>query len=89
MRFRIPVLATLAVAAIGVWAVLAQSPADALEQGFQNPPDSAWPRVRWHWMTGNITWDGVQADMDWMKQVGIRGLQSFDAGSGPNLAEHT
>jgi hypothetical protein len=32
-------------------------------------------------MNGNVTWDGAQADMDWMKRVGIRGLQSFDAGT--------
>jgi hypothetical protein len=75
-----PRLAALAVTVMGAWAVLAQNPGDALERGFQNPPDSARPRVWWHWMNGNITWEGVQADMDWMKRVGIRGLQSFDAG---------
>jgi hypothetical protein len=31
-------------------------------------------------MNGNVTWDGVQKDMEWMKRVGIAGLQSFDAG---------
>jgi hypothetical protein len=31
-------------------------------------------------MNGNISWDGVQKDMEWMKRVGIAGLQSFDAG---------
>lgn len=31
-------------------------------------------------MNGNITWDGVRKDMEWMKRVGIAGLQSFDAG---------
>lgn len=51
-----------------------------LEQGFLNPPHSAKPRVWWHWMNGNITWEGAKADMDWMKRVGIAGLQSFDAG---------
>jgi glyoxylase-like metal-dependent hydrolase (beta-lactamase superfamily II) len=53
---------------------------DPLVAGFQSPPDSAHPRVWWHWMNGNVTWDGVQKDMDWMKRVGIAGLQSFDAG---------
>jgi len=32
---------------------------DALERGFQNPPDSAKPRVWWHWMNGNITKEGI------------------------------
>src|SRR5579883_1446714 len=53
---------------------------DPLLAGFQAPPDAAHPRVWWHWMNGNITWDGVQKDMEWMKRVGIAGLQSFDAG---------
>lgn len=54
--------------------------ADPMIAGFQAPPDDARPRVWWHWMNGNITWDGVQKDMEWMKRVGIAGLQSFDAG---------
>jgi len=53
---------------------------DPLLAGFQAPPESARPRVWWHWMNGNITWDGARKDMDWMKRVGIAGLQSFDAG---------
>lgn len=57
-----------------------QPPADALLAGFQSPPDTAHPRVWWHWMNGNVSWDGVQKDMEWMKRVGIAGLQSFDAG---------
>ncbi|WP_321373102.1 glycosyl hydrolase [uncultured Draconibacterium sp.] len=51
-----------------------------LKHGFLNPPDAAKPRVWWHWMNGNVTWEGAKADMDWMKRVGIGGLQSFDAG---------
>ena len=60
-------------------AVRAQSPDPLLSQ-FQSPPDTARPRVWWHWMNGNVTWDGAKKDMDWMKRVGIAGLQSFDAG---------
>jgi hypothetical protein len=50
-----------------------------LEAGFQNPPDSAKPRVWWHWMNGNITKEGIKADLMWMKRVGIGGFQNFDA----------
>ena len=53
---------------------------DALFAGFQNPGEAARPRVWWHWMNGNVTWDGAKKDMDWMKRVGIAGLQAFDAG---------
>lgn len=52
----------------------------ALKEGFQSPPQSARPRVWWHWMNGNVTWEGAKADMDWMHRVGIGGLQAFDAG---------
>jgi hypothetical protein len=52
---------------------------DALLQGFQAPPASARPRVWWHWMNGNITKEGIRLDLDWMKRVGIGGVQNFDA----------
>jgi hypothetical protein len=50
-----------------------------LESVFQNPPDSAKPRVWWHWMNGNITKEGIKADLEWMHRVGIGGFQNFDA----------
>ena len=50
-----------------------------LEAGFLNPPDSAKPRVWWHWMNGNITKEGIKSDLLWMKRVGIGGFQNFDA----------
>jgi hypothetical protein len=50
-----------------------------IESGFVNPPDSARPRVWWHWMNGNITKEGIRADLEWMHRVGIRGFQNFDA----------
>jgi len=59
---------------------LAQNAPDPLKKGFEDPPSTARPRVWWHWMNGNITWDGAQKDMDWMKRVGIAGMQAFDAG---------
>jgi hypothetical protein len=55
----------------------AQNP--TLEEQFQDPPQSARPRVWWHWMNGNITKDGIAKDMAWMKRVGIGGMQNFDA----------
>ncbi len=52
---------------------------NSLLSGFQNPPNSAKPRVWWHWMNGNITKDGIQKDMEWMNRIGIGGFQNFDA----------
>jgi hypothetical protein len=66
-------------ALVGAWIVPAQKSGDALERGFQNPPESAKPRVWWHWMNGNITKEGIKLDLEWMKRVGIGGFQNFDA----------
>jgi len=52
---------------------------DALKTGFQDPPQSARPRVWWHWMNGNITKEGIKLDLDWMHRVGLAGFQNFDA----------
>src|SRR6266699_7171271 len=56
-----------------------QSSRDALESMFLDPPDSAKPRVWWHWMNGNITKEGIKLDLEWMHRVGIGGFQNFDA----------
>jgi len=59
-----------------------------LEEGFLNPPESARPRVWWHWMNGNITKEGIRADLEWMHRVGIGGFQNFDASlSTPQIVE--
>ncbi|HYW48388.1 MAG TPA: glycosyl hydrolase, partial [Bryobacteraceae bacterium] len=80
--------AAASIALIGAWAVLGQTQGDPLLRGFQNPPDSAKPRVWWHWMSGNITKVGIKADLEWMKRVGIAGFQNFDAGlNSPQIVE--
>ncbi len=59
-----------------------------LEEGFQNPPESAKPRVWWHWMNGNISKEGIRADLEWMNRTGIGGFQNFDAGlASPQIVE--
>jgi alpha-L-rhamnosidase/F5/8 type C domain len=64
---------------LGMGAGMAQSTTDPLKKGFEDPPSSARPRVWWHWMNGNITQEGIKADLDWMHRVGIAGFQNFDA----------
>lgn len=56
-----------------------QSSQNALYSNFLNPPNTAKPRVWWHWMNGNITKDGIAKDLKWMKRSGIGGFQNFDA----------
>ena len=45
--------------------------ADALLDGFRNPPADARPGVGWPWMNGNVTIDGIDKDLAWMHRVGI------------------
>ncbi|MEY4377543.1 MAG: hypothetical protein RJB26_2093, partial [Pseudomonadota bacterium] len=81
---RRPLFAAL-LAVLSASTALAAAPmtsGDALAAGFANPPNAARPRVWWHWMNGNITQDGIAKDLDWMKSVGIGGLQNFDANLG-------
>jgi len=53
---------------------------DDLEKEFLNPPDSVKPHTWWHWMDGNITKEGITADLEAMKRVGINGAQIFNVG---------
>ena len=81
-------LGAVALAAAVGWGIYLQTGGSALEAEFRNPPGSAAPRVWWHWMSGNITKDGIKADLEWMKRTGIGGFQNFDAGlNTPQIVE--
>ena len=69
----------LTVAAFAGVIAAAQTQTDALKDGFANPPQSARPRVWWHWMNGNISEEGITLDLEWMHRVGIAGFHNFDA----------
>ncbi len=63
--------------------------ADPLLAGFESPPNSARPRVWWHWMNGNITEQGIKLDLEWMHRIGIGGFQNFDAAlHTPQVVDH-
>jgi hypothetical protein len=62
--------------------VSTQALADAFDQGFVDPPDSAKPRTWWHWTGGNVTKEGITKDLEWMKRVGIAGAQLADVSFG-------
>src|SRR3984957_13890804 len=85
----------ISLAAVGLVlaSTMVQSPAqnsqDALKSGFKNPPESARPRVWWHWMNGNISKEGIKLDLEWMHRSGIGGFQNFDAAlSTPQVVDH-
>jgi len=52
-----------------------------LESGFSNPPAQARPYVWWHWMNGNVTRQGITADLEAMAESGIGGAWIFNMGS--------
>ena len=49
---------------------------DNLRENFHHPPESARPWVYWVWMDGNITREGITADLESMKEAGIGGVCS-------------
>ena len=58
------------------------SAADGLESGFAAPPPSAKPWVYWFWLNGNITSNGITADLEAMKRVGIGGALIMEVDQG-------
>src|SRR5271166_1398964 len=58
---------------------------EAVWAGFANPPDEARPRAWWHWMDGNVDPAGIRLDLQWLHDVGVRGVQMFDGGMGTPL----
>jgi len=80
-RLRLASLAVLSGLTVSVLATEADV-TDSLARGFAQPPNSAAPRVWWHWMNGNIAKEGIKLDLEWMKRIGIGGFQTFDASLG-------
>jgi hypothetical protein len=55
-------------------ALRAASPWAQLARDFAVPPDSARPWVYWFWKNGNITREGITADLEAMQKAGIGGF---------------
>jgi hypothetical protein len=49
-----------------------------LAKDFQSPPAQARPHTWWHWMNGNITREGITADLEAMRKIGLGGAQIFN-----------
>ena len=54
--------------------------ADELDKNFSTPPDSAKPFVFWFWMNGNVTKEGITADLEAMHRIGIAGAMMMGVG---------
>ncbi|HOX38108.1 MAG TPA: glycosyl hydrolase [Candidatus Brocadiia bacterium] len=55
---------------------------DELAKGFQNPPPEARPWVYWFWLNGNITREGITADLEAMKRASIGGVLIMEVDQG-------
>ncbi len=53
-------------------------PAASLDKQFQNPPAAARPWVYWFWNNGNVTSNGITADLEAMQRVGVGGVLIMD-----------
>ncbi len=49
-------------------------------ENFLGAPLSSRPHTWWHWMNGNVTKEGITADLEAMADVGIGGAQIFNVG---------
>lgn len=72
-------LALAGTALAGLVPAAAEAPAAPSASEFRDPPTEARPRVWWHWMNGNVSKDGIARDLEWLKTVGVGGVQNFDA----------
>jgi hypothetical protein len=63
---------------LGIGLASAAAGAPGLDQGFSDPPASARPWAYWTWMNGSVTKEGIRADLEDMKRVGIGGVMFFD-----------
>src|SRR5688572_7595567 len=67
----------LSFVSVSIVSALAVAQPDA-ESVFRNPPAMAKPHTWWHWMNGNVTREGITADLEAMKKIGLGGAQIFN-----------
>src|ERR1043166_1896583 len=60
----------------------ARQPGPAPENEFLHPPDSTRPWVYSFWLNGNITSNGITADLEAMQRAGIGGLLIMEVDQG-------
>ena len=77
---------------VWMWALLlaaAGGPVRAadLAAGFAYPPPEARPWVYWFWLNGNITKEGITADLEAMQRTGIGGVLIMEVDQGAPLGK--
>ncbi len=53
-------------------------PIVSVQNNFISPPESARPWVYWFWINSNVSREGITADLESMKRVGIGGVLIMD-----------
>ena len=81
MKFKMQFAAGLMAGLLATGAAPAAHP-DPLETGFRTPPAAARPWVYWYFMDGNMTRDGLTADLEAMKKAGIGGAIMLEVNIG-------
>ena len=74
-------LCLLAGSVLGAFPAWTEAAGD-LKTEFVTPPDSARPWVYWFFMDGNLTREGITADLEAMKKAGIGGAIYMEVGIG-------
>jgi hypothetical protein len=86
LSHRLNLLLKLALALLALPAgppgVLEAATAASLERGFRQPPDSARPWVYWFPLDGNLSSNGITADLEAMARVGIGGVLYMETDQG-------
>ena len=70
------------IVAIAVAGVLLATSGSVDDASFKAPPRKFAPHVWWHWMNGNISKEGITADLEALAEVGIAAATFFDASCG-------
>src|SRR5262245_19649769 len=53
-----------------------------LAKNFSQPPASARPWIFWFWLNGNISSNGITADLEAMKRAGLGGVVIMEVDQG-------
>ncbi len=62
------------------WSMVAAQDGSSLLETFGQPPDAARSSAFWGWIDGNVTREGITADLESMREVGMSGAIQFTLG---------
>ncbi|MDP5279817.1 glycosyl hydrolase [Sphingomonas sp. DG1-23] len=68
----------VALAALALASPAGAQEAPLSEEGFRNPPAEARPNTLYFWMNGNVSHEGIEADLQSIRDAGLGGVMAFD-----------